>query len=155
METNETVNQEESKTFTQDELNAIVGDRLKRERDKYADYEALKEKALKLDELEEASKTELQKATERAQQLEAELNGLKKAEELRKLKEAVANEFGVPANVLSGEDEESLKSQAKAIKEYASQGNAYPQVKDGGEVTNTTNSTTRQQFANWWNETTQ
>ena len=150
---NETVNQEESKTFTQDELNAIVGDRLKRERDKYADYEALKEKALRFDELEEASKTELQKATERAQQLEAELNGLKKAEELRTLKESVANEFGIPANVLSGSDEESLRNQAKAIKDYASQGNAYPQVKDGGEVANTKKSTTRQQFAEWWNNT--
>ena len=57
----ETVKQEESKTFTQDELNAIVSDRLKREREKYADYESLKEKATKLDEIEEASKTELQK----------------------------------------------------------------------------------------------
>ena len=130
----ETVKQEESKTFTQDELNAIVGDRLKREREKYADYESLKEKASKLDEIEEASKSELQKATERAQQLEAELKGLKRADEIRQLRENVANETGVPANLLSGEDEESLKSQALAIKAYASNGNAYPQIKDGGEV---------------------
>ena len=43
---NETVNQEQAtKTFTQSELDAIISDRLKRERDKYADYETLKEKA--------------------------------------------------------------------------------------------------------------
>ena len=42
----ETVNQEQNtepeKTFTQAELDAIVGDRLKRERAKYADYSDLK-----------------------------------------------------------------------------------------------------------------
>ena len=43
----ETVNQENvatEKTFTQDEVNAFVGERLAREREKYADYEALKER---------------------------------------------------------------------------------------------------------------
>lgn len=67
---NETVNQEnttatqpetESKTFTQEEMDAIIGERLKRERAKYVDYEALKEKADKFDAFEEANKTELQK----------------------------------------------------------------------------------------------
>ena len=41
----ETVNQENvatEKTFTQDEVNAVIGERLAREREKYADYEALK-----------------------------------------------------------------------------------------------------------------
>ena len=47
----ETVNQEangtaaaqqEPRTFTQDEVNAIVADRLTRERAKYADYDDLK-----------------------------------------------------------------------------------------------------------------
>lgn len=130
----ETVLQEESKTFSQEEVNAIVGDRLKREREKYADYESLKEKAARLDEMEEASKSELQKATEKARQLEAELSGLRKADEIRKIRENVANETGVPANLLSGEDEESIKSHALAIKAYFSNGNAYPQIKDGGEV---------------------
>ncbi|MBQ1573059.1 MAG: DUF4355 domain-containing protein [Clostridiales bacterium] len=141
---NETVNQENAtnnqettaeKTFTQAELDAIVSDRLKRERSKYEGFDELKAKADKFDALEEASKSELQKATERAQALEAELNGLKKTEEIRKLRESVANETGVPANLLSGEDEETLKTQALAIKAFASNGNAYPQVKDGGEVT--------------------
>lgn len=141
----ETVKQEESKTFTQDELNAIVSDRLKREREKYADYESLREKATKLDEIEAASKTELQKATERAQALEAELNGLKKAEDIRKLRDQVANETGVPANLLSGEDEDTLKAQALGIKNFA-QGNAYPQIKDGGEVTTTAGMSARDAF---------
>ena len=69
----ETVNQEtngtaaetqenEQRTFTQAEMNAIIQDRLTRERGKYADYETLKAKAAKFDAAEEAGKTELQKA---------------------------------------------------------------------------------------------
>jgi hypothetical protein len=41
--------QTEEKTFTQAELDAVVKDRLKREREKYADYDAVKAKATKLD----------------------------------------------------------------------------------------------------------
>ena len=42
-EVKETENQGQ-KTFTQAEMDAIIGDRLARERQKYADYDSLKEK---------------------------------------------------------------------------------------------------------------
>lgn len=145
----QTVNQEEGKVFTQDELNAIVGDRLKRERDKYADYDSLREKAQKYEEMEEANKSELEKAKERAQTLEAELNGLKKAESLRILREKVANEAGIPANLLTAEDEESLTAQANAIRDFA-KSNSYPQVKDAGEIASVTKTTTKDQFKEWF-----
>ena len=47
----ETVNQEENieRTFTQADVDRIVADRLKRDREKYADYDVLKEKAAKLE----------------------------------------------------------------------------------------------------------
>jgi len=61
-----------ARTFTQDELNAIVADRLTRERQKYADYEDLKGKASQLDELQAAQLSELEKAQKRAADLEAE-----------------------------------------------------------------------------------
>lgn len=152
---NETVNQEnatnnqvatEEKTFTQAELDAIVSDRLKRERSKYEGYDELKAKAAKLDELEEASKTELQKATERAQALESELNGLKKAESIRDIRDKVATETGVPAALLHGEDEESCKAEAASILTFAKANGGYPRVKDGGEVTNTSNGSPRDDF---------
>ena len=148
---NETVNQENGnietpKTFTQEEVNAIVADRLDRERKKYDGFEELKAKAAKFDEIEEANKSELQKANERAQALEAELSGLKKADEIRNLREKVAKETGVPANLLSGDDEDSCKVQAEAIKEIVNKGNAYPQLRDGGEVTNTIKSSPREEF---------
>lgn len=153
---NETVNQEESKVFTQDELNAIVGDRLKRERDKYADYDSLREKAQKYEEMEEANKSELEKAKERAQTLEAELNGLKKAESLRILREKVANEAGIPREslcLLTAEDEESLVKQANALNEFGEKKvkGSYPQVKDAGEVSNTVKTTNAEKFGEWFN----
>lgn len=151
----ETVNQEtvvEEKTFTQAELDAIVSDRLKRERTKYEGFEEYKEKAAKLDELEEASKTELQKATERARALEAELDGLKKAEEIRTMRDKVSTETGVPANLLSADTEEACRGQAESILAFASKNGSYPSLKDGGEVANTNKGTTKQQFAKWAEE---
>ena len=104
----ETVNQEtstaEQQTFTQDELNKIVGERLARERDKYSDYDELKKKAAAFDEAQEAQKSELQKAQDRALALEAELNGLKKRDEVRTVRETVATETGVPASLLTGSE---------------------------------------------------
>lgn len=139
-ENSKTVNQEEVKTaekqdrtFTQEEMDAIIGERLSRERAKYADYDDLKAKATKFDQAEEASKSELQKATEKAQALQAKLDSMEKAEGLRKIREKVSTDTGVPVNLLSGEDEESCTTQAKAILEFAKAGK-YPQVHDGGET---------------------
>ena len=139
------------KTFTQDEVDRIVGDRLSRERAKYPDYEDLKAKAAKLDEMEEASKTELQKATDRAEKLQAELDGMKKAESVRAMRDKVADETGIPANLLTGDTEEACKEQAEAIKAYAQP--TYPKVKDGGEPQKTAGKmATRDQFAQWLNQ---
>ena len=84
--------EEQARTFTQDELNAIVGKRLAEEKGKYADYEELKKKAAAFDEAEEAQKSELQKATERADQLQSQLDKMLKADEIRKVREKVAAE---------------------------------------------------------------
>lgn len=139
---------EQIRTFTQEEVNAIVGKRLAEEKGKFSDYEDLKAKAMKLDEIEEANKSELQKATERANNLEAELNGLKKAEEVRLMRENVAKETGVPSSLLNGDTEDACKAQAEAIKAYAQPG-GYPKVKDGGEVPQNTNGSAKQQFADY------
>lgn len=140
--------QEAQKTFTQEEMNKIIADRVQRERSKYNDYDALKEKAAKYDAHEEASKTELQKATEKAEKLEAELKGLKKAEEIKGIREKVAEKTGVPASLLNADTEEACTVQAKAILAFA-QSNGYPEVRDGGEVRTTSRRTTADQFAEW------
>lgn len=60
-----------TRTFTQDDVDRIVQDRLARARNTPpADYEELKARAAKLDEIEEQSKTDLQKAQDRAAELE-------------------------------------------------------------------------------------
>lgn len=153
----ETVNQEnqigaeeEGRTFTQAELDRIVAERLTRERAKYADYDALSKKAAKLDQLEEASKTELQKANEKAAALQSELDALKSAETLRTMREKISKETGVPMSLLTATTEEDCTAQAKAIMEFAKPG-AYPAVKDGGEArSGARKQSTREQFAEWF-----
>ena len=151
----ETVNQEqqtneqEQKTFTQDELNAIVSDRVKREREKHADYASLKEKADRLDQLEEASKSEIQKMTEKADRLQQELDQIKQAEVIREMRSKVSKETGIPENLLTGSTEEECKGQAEAIKAFAKP--TYPTIRDGGEVAGTSGASTAQQFAEWFN----
>lgn len=58
------------RTFSQADLDKIVQDRLARERQKYDGFDDLKKKAEEFDKLQEAQKTELQKAQDRAAQLE-------------------------------------------------------------------------------------
>lgn len=66
----------EQKPFTpitsQDDLNRIIAERVQRERGKYADYADLKAKAGRLDEIEQANKSEIEKANDRATKAEAE-----------------------------------------------------------------------------------
>ena len=156
----ETVNQEtatnntqnEPKTFTQEEVNGIVNDRLARERKKYEgiDLEALKTKAAKYDEMEEASKSELEKANDKVKALQFELDNIKKENELNTMREQVANEIGIPVNLLTGASEEECRTQAEAIKAYANP-NGYPAIRDGGEPQITQTRSARDDFAAWAN----
>lgn len=150
--TTEGVNTQGTRTFTQEEVNAIVEGRVKKESAKYADYADLKEKASKYDELEEANKTELQKATERNVALQKQIDDLNRATALRDMKDKVAKETGVPCELLSAETEEECKAQAEAILAFAGANKAsYPKVKDGGEVQNHQSKTVEDQFAEWFN----
>lgn len=149
-ETNATANESpvEEKRFTQADLDKVVADRLARERQKYEGFSELKEKAAKFDELEAASKTELQKATEKAEKLEKELNELKKSEEVRAIRAKVAQDENIPVNLLTGETEEECVAQAKAINAYAKP-DTYPALRDGGEVQNGVKGSNEQLFADF------
>ena len=119
--------EQETKTFTQEQVDSIVEGRLAREFKKYADYEELKTKAAEFDKQKEAEKSELQKATEKSEKLEAELNQLKRADELRGIRSKVSEETGVPATLLTGEDEDACKQQAEEILKFAKP--EYPSIK--------------------------
>lgn len=144
--------QQPERTFTQAEMNAIISDRLSRERSKYADYGDLKAKAQQFDAAQEAGKTELQKANEKAAKLQEQLDTLTRANTLRELRSKVAAATGVPAELLSGDTEESCTAQAQAILKFAQPG--YPSIRDGGEVRNKPTGSTRQQFADWFAQVT-
>lgn len=99
---------------TQDELNKILDDRLKRERAKYADYKDLQAKAAKFDELDQASKSEQERLTERLTAAETRAAEL----EQRSIRLEVASENGLtPAQAkrLVGATREELEADAKEL----------------------------------------
>lgn len=139
------------KTFTQAQVDAMIGERLSRERAKYADFDALKEKAEKWDAEQAANMTDLQKAQEEAKNLQAQLDQLKQADVVRGIRAKVAAETGVPADILTGSTEEDCKAQAEKIKAYARP--TYPQVVDNGTPTPpASQKKTRDQFADYFNQ---
>lgn len=102
---------------SQDELNRIIDERLRRERAKYADYADLKAKAAKLDELEAANKSEIEKAVEA--RTKAEQAAAQAAAEA--LRWRIAAEHGISVEdaelFLTGTDEETLTKQAQRLAE--------------------------------------
>lgn len=124
----ESINDASGKTFTQADVDRIVGERLYDAKKKYGDYEELKAKAAQFDEFQEKNKTELEKANEKAEKLQKELEGLKKQGEIAEIRAKVSKDTGVPAECLSGNDEESCKAQATAILAFAKP-SGYPGAK--------------------------
>lgn len=61
-----------AKVFTQEQLDAIIAERLNRQKSQYKDYDDLKAKAQKWAEVEEAQKSEAQKMTEAVQRANQE-----------------------------------------------------------------------------------
>lgn len=115
---------------SQADLDALISSRLERERSKYADYKDLKAKAARLDEIEAANKSELEKALEQANSAAAERDDAR-AEALR-LRIAIEHSISVEdADLfLTGRDEETLRAQAKRLSDRTAdrkkQGNVVP-----------------------------
>ena len=105
---------------TQEEFDQAIKARLGREyskavRETEAKYADVLQKAAKLDELEAASKTELEKAQERATKAEQELARFQAQAERRAAVEQVAAETGLPAELIadfSGDTKEELAEKA-------------------------------------------
>lgn len=110
----------EAKTFTQEEVNAIVEKRVARVKSTPPDdYEELKAKAAKYDELEQANKSELEKANEaavkekaNADKWQAKFEALEAENQRAKLVREKAAEYKVDAEMLArmeGDVEENAK----------------------------------------------
>lgn len=113
----ETPAADEFKAITsQDELNRIIAERVKRVEAKYADYKDLKTKAAELDQIKAANQTEAEKTAARIAALE---NDLAKTR-LDALRRRVAGDHKITDQddidlFLTGEDEETLTRQAKRL----------------------------------------
>lgn len=143
-------NQETPKTFTQDELNAIVQDRLNRERAKYADYSELKEKAAAFDEARESEKTELQNALERAEKAESAAAALQAEKERAAAVQQIAASSGVDAGLLAmmqGSTTEQIQANADVLKAKFAAVPKYPNITDTGSGGNTSTMTKDQIYA--------
>ena len=95
------------KTFTQADVERIIADRLKREREKYADYDDLKAKAAEAD----TSKSDLQKLTDRVTAAEKRAADA----EAKQLRAEVAQAKGLTAaqaKRLTGSSKEELEADA-------------------------------------------
>ena len=77
-----------------------------------------KSKADKLDELEEASKTALEKATERAQKAENQVKAYEQEAQRKQWLEEVSSETGLPVSVLRGSTREEIEAHAQILKPF-------------------------------------
>jgi len=112
----------ETKTFTQEELNKIIDERLKREREKYKDYSELKKIADEYKKIKEAEMTEQEKLQQKLSEYERTLlDKEREAEELRVelLKVRILDEMGLPktwAKRIFGTNEEEIRQDAEELK---------------------------------------
>ena len=145
----------ENKTFTQAELNAIISDRINREREKFAGYDEYKAKAEKYDAAEEAAKTDLQKAQDDAARYKKQWEDSQAEISARNAREKVAAAKGVPAHLLTGSTEEDCDKQADELLKWHGGRQKYTAAADGGEANAHASGyggKTRDQFADWFAE---
>lgn len=102
---------------TQADFDNLVESRLNRERAKYQGFEKYKADSEKLQAIEEANKTALEKAEERATKAEAEAKALKDAQQVVAWKQEVSEATGVKASLLHGTTKEEIEQHAKEIQE--------------------------------------
>ena len=107
------------RTFTQEELDRIVAERLQRATAKFADYDSTKK----------------------------ELADLKKANEIRDIRQQVAEEKKIPLALLTADTKEACEAQADAILAFARTSPSAPTVPDGGEARTSSGGSARDLFA--------
>lgn len=96
-------------------FDALVKERLTRERAKYADYAQTKQDLVAAQEAAAASDKAIAEALSRAEKAEAELGNLKAAKQLDAWRAEVAAETKVPADALRGATREELAAHAAIL----------------------------------------
>lgn len=121
---------------SQEEFDQAIKARIERAQakaaERFADYDELKAKADRLDEVERASKADLDAANARIHELEDAATKRDEADARRELRDRVSRDTGVPASLLQGQTEEELAASAKALNDFAqSKAPGYPLDKGG------------------------
>ena len=96
---------------SQADLDRIVQSRVARVEAKYADYDEMKSR---MTEIEDASKSDLERALARAEAAEAEVAAVARKTMILE----AASKFGVPAdyvNLITGDDQESIEAAAEKV----------------------------------------
>lgn len=112
---------EESKEFTpitsQDALDKVISARLERERAKFSDYSELKTKAARLDEIEEANQSELEKLQSKLAKAEAKVADFELTAQVNAWKAQVSEETGIPVKALAGNTLEEIQAHGETLAE--------------------------------------
>lgn len=117
---------------TQDQLEKVIGQRIARERSKYADYKDLRAKAAKFDELQKT-------ADDRIAAIEQELT----TERRERRREKVAAAKGVPASALHGDTDDELNACADDLLSWRGVKPEKPKTPPTGLKSGATNSDSR------------
>ncbi|EFA23672.1 capsid assembly scaffolding protein Gp46 family protein [Bifidobacterium gallicum] len=110
---------EETREYTQAQIDAIVEKHIGRVRREYADYEDMKTKAARLDEIEAANKTELERTVADLEALQAKYAESQHA----MLIQSACVKHGVPAEyayLVSGANEKAIDMAAQKVAKLAS-----------------------------------
>lgn len=93
------------------------------------------EKATAYDELQEQSKSELQKARDQAASYKRQVDELNARAEREAVRAKVAKDTGVPEELISGDDEESMRAFAEAVAKWGKPSSA-PRTRKPGSFSN-------------------
>lgn len=106
-----------NKTFTQEELDRIVSERLARERGKFADYDELKAKASQFDELTQSQQSDLERITGERDSLKTDNDSLATENLLLQvaLQKGLVGEKASLVDRLKGGSKEELEADADQL----------------------------------------
>lgn len=129
----------EAKTFTQEQVNRMIQERLARAKSEPpADYEDLKAKAARLDELEAANKSDLEKANDaatkakaKADEWKAKFEALQAEQERQQTVAEMAAKYGVNQGTLSRMSGD-VEDNAKYLAGLEAAKPKYPTITDDG-----------------------
>lgn len=109
--------QEQARTFTQEEVDAIVKQRVSRvKHEPPADYEEMKAKLAEYERGSGEVEDEMKRLQERLGRLESENESMKHERELAMWRSEAQEETGVPASILRGDSEDEVREHARAVK---------------------------------------